>query len=83
MLGVRIPPGLPELPDLKDLEMYKGVAQFLKEVRSELHRIEWPKTREFIGSTMVVLVLVILFALFFFVVDQSIRFGLGKILSWV
>ena len=68
--------------DIKEAEMYKGVAQFLKEVKSELHRIEWPKTREFIGSTTVVLVLVVLFAVFFFVVDQSILFGLKQILSY-
>ena len=62
--------------------MYKGVTQFLKEVRSELFRIEWPKTREFIGSTIVVLVLVVLFAIFFFVVDSTIRYGLKQILSY-
>ena len=62
--------------------MYKGVTQFLQEVRSELHRIEWPKTREFVGSTAVVLVLVVLFSIFFFVVDSSIRFGLKQILSY-
>ena len=36
-----------------------NVMQFLKEVRFELSRVEWPKPDEFIGATIVTLLLVI------------------------
>lgn len=59
------------------------VAQFLREVRAELARIEWPKPDAFIGSTIVVLVLVALFALFLGGVDRVIAWFVWKIVSMV
>ncbi len=57
------------------------VVRFLKEVRAELARIEWPKPDEFVGSTMVVLVLVALFSIFLFGVDRAIAWVIWKIVS--
>jgi preprotein translocase subunit SecE len=56
------------------------IVQFLKEVRAELTRVEWPKTNEFIGSTAVVLVLILAFAIFLGGVDRTIALGIKKIL---
>ncbi len=47
----------------------KDVVQFLKEVRLELGKVVWPKFDEWIGATIIVLVLVIIFAIFLGVVD--------------
>jgi preprotein translocase subunit SecE len=58
-----------------------NIVQFLKEVRAELTRVEWPKTNEFIGSTAVVLVLIVAFAIFLGGVDRIIALGIKKILS--
>lgn len=43
--------------------------QFFKEVKSELGKVVWPSYEEFIGSTVVVLVLMTAFALYLGVVD--------------
>ncbi len=48
----------------------KNIAQFLGEVRVELSRIEWPSFDEFIGSTLVVLVIVCAFALYLGLIDR-------------
>ena len=50
----------------------KNVMQFLHEVRFELAKIEWPKFDEWVGATIISLLLVICFSLFFGVVDRII-----------
>jgi len=47
--------------------------KFLKEVRLELSRVEWPKRNEFIGATIVTLILVLFFTIFLGLVDLSIK----------
>ncbi len=47
----------------------KNAIQFLKEVRFELSKVEWPSFQEFIGSTLVVLVIVALFVAYLGVID--------------
>ncbi len=53
----------------------RDVIQFVYGVRSELSKVVWPKWDEFIGSTIIVLVLVAFFALYLF--------GLDSIISWL
>ena len=53
----------------------KNFGQFLKEVRVELSKIVWPGFNEFIGSTIVVLIIITLFAIYL----GSIDFGF----SWL
>lgn len=56
---------------------------FLQQVRQEASKITWPTRKETMTSTAMVFVMVVLAALFFFLVDQvlatSVRylFGLG------
>ena len=45
------------------------VVQFFKEVRFELSKVEWPKFNEWVGSTLVVLVLVCFFSVYLGLVD--------------
>jgi preprotein translocase subunit SecE len=57
----------------------KDIVQFLQGVRTELSRVEWPKFHEFLGSTLVVLVLVIFFAIYLGVVDL----GLSRLAKYI
>lgn len=57
----------------------KKMTQFFQEVQFELSRVEWPKFDEWVGSTIIVLVLVCFFAIYLGVID----FGLVKFVSYV
>jgi preprotein translocase subunit SecE len=54
--------------------------QFIQQVRSEASKIVWPTRRETMLTTAMVFFMSILFATFFFLVDQIIRYGLELIL---
>ncbi len=56
---------------------------FLQQVRSETSKVTWPSRREVGVSTIMVLVLTTLTAIFFFFVDFLIRSGLGFVLDLV
>ena len=47
-------------------------AQFIREVRQELAKVTWPTRKELVATTLSVLAMSALAALFFFVVDQVI-----------
>lgn len=47
----------------------KDVMQFFNEVKVELSRVVWPKFDEFLGSTIVVMVIVIVFAIYLGALD--------------
>ena len=57
--------------------------QFVRQVRQEINKVTWPTRKETTISTGMVLVMVVLAAVFFLVVDQSVAwivkliFGLG------
>ncbi len=50
----------------------REVTQFLNGVKSELSKVVWPKWDEFVGSTIVVFVLVAFFAVYLFGLDLGI-----------
>lgn len=55
--------------------------KFLQEVRTETSKVTWPTRRETLITTIMVFVLVILAAIFFFVSDQVIRMMITFILG--
>ncbi|MDY7031929.1 MAG: preprotein translocase subunit SecE [Thermodesulfobacteriota bacterium] len=61
--------------------MFDKITQFLREVRVELKKVTWPSRKETVGSTSVVLVVVIIIAVFLGLVDiglsRLIRVFLG------
>jgi len=57
----------------------KNVGLFLQEVKIELTKIIWPKFDDFFGSTVVVLVLVFLFAIYL----GSIDFGFSTLARYI
>jgi preprotein translocase subunit SecE len=55
--------------------------EFLRQVRQETAKVTWPSRRETMVSTGMVLVLVVLFSIFFFVVDQVLSHAVRLILG--
>ncbi len=54
---------------------------FLQQVRSEASKVTWPSRRETMISTIMVLVMVVFAALFFFAADQLISWLLSFVLN--
>ncbi len=88
MLGVRIPPGLPESRLVRSiLETTLGVEksnplknglQFVHESRNELRKVTWPARKEAISITVVVIIAVFVSGFYLAVIDwglsESIKF---------
>ena len=55
--------------------------QFIREVRQEVSKVTWPTRKETLVSTAMVFVMVFLAAMFFFVIDQILSFGVRQILG--
>jgi preprotein translocase subunit SecE len=55
--------------------------QFLQQVRAEVSKVVWPNRRETTITTIMVFVMATVAAIFFFTVDQIIKFGLNGILG--
>ncbi len=47
----------------------KQVVQFVHEVRAEFSKVLWPKFDDFVGSTIIVMILMCIFAVFLGLVD--------------
>ncbi|GAA0312148.1 preprotein translocase subunit SecE [Rhodovulum tesquicola] len=56
--------------------------QFIQQTRSEVSKVVWPTRREVGLSTVMVLIMATLTAIFFFFVDWMIRSGLQLILGF-
>ncbi|PTX57257.1 protein translocase subunit secE/sec61 gamma [Litoreibacter ponti] len=54
-------------------------AQFIQQVRGEVAKITWPTRREVVLTTVMVFIMATLTAIFFSLVDLSIRTGLNGI----
>ena len=55
------------------MQRWQQLAQFLKEVRIELKKVNWPLRKEVVGSTIVVIVSVFILSLFLGVVDSTLQ----------
>ena len=55
--------------------------QFIREVRQEVSKVTWPTRKETAITTGMVLLMVVLAAMFFFLVDQILAFGVTQILG--
>ncbi|WP_299655796.1 preprotein translocase subunit SecE [uncultured Jannaschia sp.] len=55
--------------------------QFIQQTRAEIAKIAWPTRREVILTTVMVFLLAMLAATFFFLVDLVIRTGLTTLLE--
>ena len=57
----------------------KSIIQFIGEVKLELSKVVWPKADEWYGATIVVLMLVCVFAVYLYLVD----FGLSRLIEQI
>ena len=55
--------------------------QFVQQVRSEVSKVVWPTRREVVITSIMVFIMAMLTALFFFFVDFMIREGLRLLLG--
>lgn len=56
--------------------------QFVQQVRAEVAKVVWPSRREVAVTSGMVLLMALLAAIFFFLVDWMIRTGLTAILGF-
>lgn len=55
--------------------------QFIQQTRAEISKVVWPTRREVLLTTLMVLLMTALMALFFSLADWAIRSGLTGLLS--
>jgi len=53
-------------------QFIENAIQFLREVKIELKKVTWPPRKQTLGSTTVVIILVLIFSVFFGVVDAGL-----------
>jgi len=51
------------------LSQWEQIKQFLRETKVELKKVTWPSKKELIGSTVVVIIFVLLIAAYFGIID--------------
>jgi preprotein translocase subunit SecE len=56
--------------------------QFVREVRQEVSKVTWPSRRETVITTAMVFVMVAFAAIFFFIVDEVMNFGVRALLGF-
>jgi len=61
--------------------VFKRLMQFLREVIDELRKVSWSDRKQTIGSTMVVILLVIAVAIFVGLVDFGLSIILGILIK--
>ena len=54
---------------------------FMRQVRQEVAKVTWPSRKETTISTIMVLIMVVFMAIFFFLVDQVLSLGVRAILG--
>jgi len=57
--------------------------EFLQQVRAEGSKVTWPSRRETLITTAMVFVFAIIASLFFLFADQTIRFSMSTLLSFL
>lgn len=55
--------------------------EYVRQVKAEMQKVTWPSRQELTTSTIAVFIMVFLAAIFLFVADQVLAFGVNKILG--
>ena len=67
------------VPAKTKTNLFSSTAQFLREVKIELKKVTWPSRKQTIGSTVVVIALIVLISLFL----GSVDIGLSSLIRAV
>jgi preprotein translocase subunit SecE len=59
--------------------MIKDTIKYLRQVQVEFSKVVWPSWAEFVGSTIIVLILVVLFTIYLGALD----FGFSKLMRYI
>jgi len=57
------------------------ISSFINEVRAELKKISWPGRDELVGSTIIVCILVVIFAIILGSMDGIFNYGIKFLIS--
>jgi preprotein translocase subunit SecE len=66
----------------KEVKKLKKIVNFLKEVKAETQKVDWPSKPELINSLILVVVISTVVALFFFGIDWLFFMGVDKTLTY-
>jgi len=55
--------------------------EFIQQVRAEVEKVTWPTRRETMITTVMVMIMVFLAAIFFFLADQVLSWGVSAVLG--
>ena len=55
--------------------------EYVRQVKAEMQKVTWPSRQELTSSTIAVFIMVFLAAVFLFVTDQVLAFGVNAILG--
>ena len=55
--------------------------EFVREVKRETSKVTWPTRRETAVTTVMVVILATIMAIFFLLVDQALSFGVSALLG--
>ena len=64
---------------MKFLEWFKRLPNFLRDVRLEVKKTSFPSRAEVLNTTMVVVVVVVIFGVYLWIVDQLIFSALNNL----
>jgi preprotein translocase subunit SecE len=81
-MGVRLPPGLPNVVTEESKRMkqvVQNIGTYLSEVSVEFKKISWPERQELMDSTVVVLSFIVIMAVVVLCCDKVIDFVLQLI----
>ena len=59
----------------------KNIVSFFREVKMEASKITWISKKETVNTSIMVFIMLTFFAMFFFVIDQVLGFGIRLILG--
>lgn len=61
---------------------FERAGQFLRDVRAEMRRVSWPTVNEVKNTTIITLIAVIFFAVYLFLVDQTLGRFVIPAIDW-
>ena len=68
---------------IETLKSYpRRLREYLHEVRVEMHQVTWPSREQVMSTTVVVIVAVAFFGVFFFGVDSTVGYVLERLFNY-
>ncbi len=70
----------------KEAGFMERTAQFIRDTRAEMRRVDWPSATQVKNTTIITIIAVIFFAVYLYAVDQSFTFliaQLSRLLGWL